>query len=204
MNPNKFSDRTLAVGLLFLALLSFSLLIVMPVTQQFLELQETKNQLVFRLEKYQRVLAKKDAILNAKEELVSQYEQQGYLNTQKTGALASAELQEMIKQIIVESGGQLSSTQGVASPELPEAEQQFERIAISVRMSASSDVLRAILYKIETATPLIVIDQIDMRPMRGVRNKITRQIDPSNQLNITFQAMMFMKKMPNAENHASE
>jgi general secretion pathway protein M len=69
---------------------------------------------------------------------------------------------------------------------------EFSRITVSVRMTGSSEVLRAVLYKIETSTPLIVINQIDIRPMRGVRNRATRQIDPSNELNINFQAVSFM------------
>jgi general secretion pathway protein M len=54
--------------------------------------------------------------------------------------------------------------------------------------------LRAVLYKIETSTPLIIIDQIDIRPMRGSRNRLTRQIEPSNELNVNFQAVSFMRK----------
>jgi general secretion pathway protein M len=61
-------------------------------------------------------------------------------------------------------------------------------------MTGNSEVLRAVLYKIETATPLIIIDQIDIRPMRGKRNRTTRQIDPSNELNVNFQAVSFMRK----------
>jgi general secretion pathway protein M len=41
---------------------------------------------------------------------------------------------------------------------------------------------------------LIIIDQIDIRPMRGVMNTTTRQIEPSNDLNVNFQAVSFMRK----------
>jgi len=54
----------------------------------------------------------------------------------------------------------------------------------------------AVLYKIETAAPLIVVNQLDIRPMRGVRSRVTRQIEPSNELNINFQAVSFMRKEP--------
>jgi general secretion pathway protein M len=60
-------------------------------------------------------------------------------------------------------------------------------------MTGNIEVLRAVLYKLETATPLIVIEQLDIRPMRSVRNRITRQIEPSNGLNINFQAIGFMR-----------
>ena len=61
-------------------------------------------------------------------------------------------------------------------------------------MTGNSEVLRAVLYKIETFAPLIIIDQIDIRPMRGVMNTTTRQIEPSNDLNVNFQAVSFMRK----------
>ncbi len=73
---------------------------------------------------------------------------------------------------------------------------EFSRITVSVRMTGNSEVLRAVLYKIETSTPLIVINQIDIRPMRGIRSRTTHQVEPSNQLNINFQAVSFMRKQP--------
>ena len=71
---------------------------------------------------------------------------------------------------------------------------KFSRISVRVRMTGNSEVLRAVLYKIETFAPLIIIDQIDIRPMRGVMNTTTRQIEPSNDLNVNFQAVSFMRK----------
>lgn len=124
------------------------------------------------------------------ESLKEKFADQNYLSTQNTSALASADLQEMIKQAIVEAGGQLSSTQGLPIV----IKNNFQHIPINVRMTGNSEVLRAVLYKIETATPLVVVEQIDIRPMRGVRNKVTHKIDPSNELSINFQAISFMKK----------
>jgi general secretion pathway protein M len=63
-------------------------------------------------------------------------------------------------------------------------------------MTGNSEVLRSVLYKIETSTPLIIVDQIDIRPVRGKRNRLTRQIEPSNELNANFQAVTFMRKQP--------
>lgn len=187
---NNQNERLLAVGLL-LAVMSFiSFVIILPLINQGLALREEKNTLVFRFEQYERILSRKQSVIDEMETLKSQFADQNYLSSQNTTALASAELQEMIKQAIVESGGQLSSTQG-----LPVViKNNFQRIPINVRMTGNSEVLRAVLHKIETATPLVVVEQIDIRPMRGVRNKTTHQIDPSNELNVNFQAISFMKK----------
>ncbi|HEY8094975.1 MAG TPA: type II secretion system protein GspM [Methylobacter sp.] len=205
---NKKLQRWLAVGLLVAAILVVSLIVIMPLVNKGLELHEAKNNLVFRLQQYERILARKDAVVASMKAVKEQYQQRGLLNSQDTGALASAEVQEFIKKTIVEAGGQLSSTQALpvsafspGSGLSPASKQSgsknaFSRITVSVRMTGNSEVLRAVLHKIETSIPLIIINQIDIRPMRGIRNRTTHQIEPSNELNINFQAVSFMRKQP--------
>ncbi|MDO9422769.1 MAG: type II secretion system protein GspM [Methylobacter sp.] len=189
---SKKMQRWLAVGLLVAAMLIVGLVVIVPVVNKGLELRESKSNLVFRLQQYERILARKDAVIASMNAIKEQYQQRGLLNSQSTGALASAEVQEFIKKTIVEAGGQLSSTQALPVS----TRNEFNRITVSVRMTGNSEVLRAVLYKIETSTPLIIINQLDIRPMRGVRSRTTRQIEPSNELNINFQAVSFMRKQP--------
>jgi len=186
----ELQQRWIAVGLLITVVLVIILVIIVPVVSKEMELHEAKNNLVFRLQQYERILAKKDTVIASMANIKQQHEKQGYFNSQQTDALASAEMQEFIKKAIVEAGGQLSSTQA-----LPVSNKdKFSRITVRVRMTGNSEVLRAVLYKIETSTPLIIIDQIDIRPMRGTRNRTTRQIESSNELNVNFQAVSFMRK----------
>ncbi|MBK8816269.1 MAG: type II secretion system protein M [Methylococcaceae bacterium] len=189
LTENPKAQRWLAVGLLVLVVLLFILAIVVPIVGKGLELNETKENLAFTLKKYERILAGKDAVVANIDAIKQQHQDQGYFNNQGTSALASAQMQEFIKQAIVQAGGQLSSTQVLP----PNNKDNFNRITVSVRMTGNIEVLRSVLYKLETATPLIVIDQLDIRPMRSVRNRITRQIEPSNGLNINFQAIGFMR-----------
>lgn len=183
-------QRWIAVGLLIVVVLTIILVVIVPVVSKGIELHETKNNLVFRLQQYERILAKKDAVIASMDTIKQQHDKQGYFNSQNTDALASAEMQEFIKKTIAEAGGQLSSTQALSVSN----KDKFSRITIRVRMTGNSEVLRAVLYKIETSTPLIIIDQIDIRPMRGKRNRTTRQIESSNELNVNFQAVSFMRK----------
>jgi general secretion pathway protein M len=188
---NPQTQRWLAVGLLAVIVLLVSLIVVVPIISKGLELHETKENLAFTLKKYEQILSGKGAIVGNIAAIKQQHETQGYFNTQGTSALASAQMQEFIKQAIVQAGGQLSSTQVL--PPTTSSKDKFNRITVSVRMTGNIEVLRAVLYKLETATPLIVIEQLDIRPMRSVRNRITRQIEPSNGLNINFQAIGFMR-----------
>ena len=183
-------QRWLAVGLLIAVALIISMAVFVPLLGKGIELHESKNNLIFRLQQYERILATQDAVIADMANIKQQHEQQGYFNSQTTDALASAEMQEFIKKTIIDAGGQLSSTQA-----LPVSNKdKFSRITVRVRMTGNSEVLRAVLYKIETSTPLIIIDQIDIRPMRGTMNRSTRQIESSNDLNVNFQAVSFMRK----------
>ncbi|MGZ5026878.1 MAG: type II secretion system protein GspM [Methylobacter sp.] len=189
---SKQMQRWLAVGLLALAMLIVILVVIVPVVNKGLELNESKNNLAFKLEQYERVLARKNAVMQSMNAIKDQYQQSELLNRQSTGALASAEVQEFIKKTIVDAGGQLSSTQALPVS----TKNEFSRITVSVRMTGTSEVLRKVLYKIETSTPLIVINQIEIRPVRGIRSRLTHQMEQSNQLDINFQAVSFMRKQP--------
>jgi general secretion pathway protein M len=183
-------QRWMAVGLLVTVVLIVSIIIINPLVSQGMKLHEAKKSLVFRLQQYERILAKKDAVIASMVKINQQHDAQSYFNSQKTDALASAEMQEFIKKTIVDAGGELSSTQALPVSN----EDKFSRITVRVRMRGNSEVLRTVLYKIETSIPFIIINQLDIRPMRGMRNRGTRQIESSNELNVNFQAVSFMRK----------
>ncbi|MGR9000467.1 MAG: type II secretion system protein GspM [Gammaproteobacteria bacterium] len=185
-------QRWLAVGLLVIVVLIASIIIINPLVSKGMDLHDAKKSLVFRLQQYERILAKKESVVASMTRINQQHDLQGYFNSQKTDALASAEMQEFIKKTIVDAGGELSSTQALPVSN----EDKFSRITVRVRMRGNSEVLRTVLYKIETSTPFIIINQLDIRPMRGKRNRVTRQIESSNELNVNFQAVSFMRKQP--------
>ena len=189
LSADQLQQRALAVGLLVVVTLIVILVIIVPLVSMKMEFKDTKESLVLKLQQYERILAKSDAVTASMQNITSAQETQEYFNRQATDALASADMQEFIKKTIVEAGGQLSSTQ--ALPVINK--ENFKRITVSVRMTGSSQVLRAVLYKIETSEQLIIINQFDIRPMRGARNPVTRQMEPSNELNINFQAVSFMR-----------
>ena len=137
---SKQIQRWLAVGLLVTTILLSGLIVIVPLINKGLELHEAKNNLVFRLRQYERILARKDAVLTNMNTLKEQYLARGLLNSQSTGALASAEIQEFIKKAIVEAGGQLSSTQALPIT----TKNEFSRITVSVRMTGNSEVLRTV------------------------------------------------------------
>lgn len=182
----------MAVGLLLTLVLFLCFVVVAPAISKWGELNEKKNTLARRYHQYLRILAEKDAIVDKMGSIKEQVADKGYFTSEQTEALSSAELQELIKKVIVDSGGQLSSTQALPVKN----KDRFSLITVSVRMTGNPEVLRGVLYRLETSVPFIVIDQLDIRPMRGRRNSRTRQLEPSNDMNINFQAVSFMRKRP--------
>jgi len=184
-------QRWLALSLLMIVVLVISLIVVAPLLNKGLELHKSKNDLIFRLQQYERILATKNTVVASMAKIKEQHDLQSYFNSQETDALASAEMQAFIKKTIVDAGGQLSSTQALPVNN----KNKFSKITVRVRMNGNSEVLRAVLYNIETSTPLIIIDQIDIRPLRGAMNNVTRQIEANNNLNVNFQVVSFMRKL---------
>lgn len=183
-------QRWLALGLLGLVILLVIFVLIMPLVSMGLDNYEQKQELIFRLQKANRIVAKKDSVIANIDQLKKKYQAQNYFSTRNTEALASADLQKFIKSAISQAGGQLTSTQV-----LPHIEENgFNRIVVKVRMSGEIDVLRSVLHEIETSTQIMVVDQIDIRPVRGKRNRKTRKIEPSNKMNINFQIAGFMRK----------
>jgi general secretion pathway protein M len=188
MNDARY-QRWLALSLLGLVLFSVIFLVLLPLFSSWLDYREQKNDLLFRLQRQQAIVARRDSVAQNLESLNQQYQQQGYLSDSDTEALASAELQNIVKTAVTEAGGQLTSTQGLPG----KAEEDFVRIAVKVRMSGSIEALRAVLHSLDTNMPLLLVDQLDISPVRGARNRSTNKMDPSSQLNVSFEVISFMR-----------
>jgi general secretion pathway protein M len=185
-------QRWLALGLLFFVIILIVIIAIVPLVSTGMEYHDQKNELVFRLQRSKQIIARKERVAETIESLKEQYQEQDYFSTQDTVALASADLQKFIKSTISQAGGQLTSTQVLPSTK----KNGFNRITIKVRMTGDSDVLRNVLHEIESSSPVMIIGQIDIRPVRGKRNRKTRKIESTNKLTINFQTTGFMRVKP--------
>ncbi|MEE9356367.1 MAG: type II secretion system protein GspM [Methylococcaceae bacterium] len=186
---NNKQQRWVAVGLLLGCIALFVLGVLWPLLSKGLQYKETIDDLTFRLQRYNRVIASQDEVFQKHRETKSLISSQGYFNNKATGSLASADLQKFVKDLIEEAGGQLTSTQVLAQRE----EDQLIRIAVKVRMSGDIGTMQKVLYEIENAKPLMTVEELDIRPARGRRNPKTRRIDPSNIIYVNFEVANFMK-----------
>jgi general secretion pathway protein M len=184
------NQRWLALGLLGLVIALIIFLVIVPVVSMGMENHEKKQDLAFRLHRARQIVAKKDSVKENIERIKKQYQTQNYFSTRDTEALASADLQKFIKSAISQADGQLTSTQVL--PQI--TDNGFNRVTVKVRMSCDIDALRNILHEIESSAQVMIVDQLDIRPVRGRRNRKTRQIEPNSKMNVNFQVAGFMRK----------
>ncbi len=189
-NKENKRQQWLALGLLIFILLLLTVVLFVPLISQGLDYQEQKQELLFRLRRMQQIAANKERVAEQAERLQRQFNQQHFFSQHETTALASAELQKFIKNTITDAGGQLTSTQVMPIRETD----GLTGIMVKVRMTGDIAVLREVLHQIETSKPVKLIRQLEIRHVRGKRNRKTRKIEPSNELNVNFQVVAFMRQ----------
>ena len=89
----------------------------------------------------------------------------------KSEALAAAEIQRVIKGIIVPDGGEILSTQIIANNQ----DKSIPQITLKVRMRGDINTLVKVFYKIETGNPFLVIDNLTLRSRNIRRRRSVRQ-----------------------------
>ena len=183
-------QRWLALGLLGLVITLIIFIVIVPLVSMGMEYHEQKQELAFRLQRSRQIVAKKDSVKENVERIKKQYQTQNYFSTRDTEALASADLQKFIKSAILQADGQLTSTQVL--PVI--TDNGFNRVTVKVRMSCDIEALRSILHEIESSAQIMIVDQMDIRPVRGRRNRKTRKIESSSKMNVNFQVAGFMRK----------
>ena len=182
-------QRWLAVALLLLVVFTVIFALLLPLITTGLAYHEEKNDLLFRLQRQQSIAGRESRVAEDLEAIKQQFSQQGYFSTSSTEALASAELQTIVKTAVSDAGGQLTSTQGLPG----KMNDGFLRISVKVRMTANMEALLGVLHAIETAVPVLIVEQLDINPVRGARNRSTNKVEPSGQLNVSFEVVSFMR-----------
>ncbi len=189
MTAQKLKQHWLALAILLAVAGLFLLLILVPIAGAGLDYHEEKSNLLFKMQKQQKIAARKELTMRQLESLRQRIEQQKFFNQENTESLVSADLQNLVKTAVTDAGGQLNSTQGIPG----KTENGFTRVAVRVRLTATTETLRNLLNTIGDAVPLMIIDQIDITPLRGVHNRNMVKPEVNSQLNISFQVMTFMR-----------
>jgi len=179
----------LALLVLATPFLLLYLLVVGPYLRLLEEKRNQIDELSFQLQRLKRAAGQEShwqKLLKSFRE--TQGQDQQYLEG-TTPALASADLQKQLGEIIKEAGGQVTSTQVLTT----KPEGAFTKVAVRVRFSISTPSLREILHGIESSQPLLLIEKLSIRATRGRRRSPrSRRTIPVDKLNVDMQVVGYM------------
>lgn len=192
-NLNNQQQKLIALLLLLFCIVLVLGMVIVPLVEISTSYDESIDDLRFKLLRYKRTVAAKDRILEQLDKLKQRPGNENQFSNRTTPALASADLQQRIKTAVEELGGRLMSTQVVPEVE----EEHLTRISIKVRMTGDIAVLRNVLYGLETARPMLIVDNLSAQPGSHRRDRITRKILPSNELNVNFDVSGYMRNIHN-------
>ncbi len=186
---NNSQQRWIALGLFFSIILAVLALILIPWINTLNDINEEIDDLIFRVKRYERVIASRKDVQKKVEQGRKEITSLGYFSEHSSPSLAKAELQRKVKEIVQRAEGDLTSTQ-----ELPQKkENDLIRIALKLKIEGDMEMLRTLLYEIEQEKPLINIDVLTIVPKRGKRNRKTRLIEESGLSTVTLEISSYMR-----------
>lgn len=159
------SRRVAAVGLLAVVLLALYAFVIGPAVANYVESRRDGAQL---REELAHVHAVERDIPELQKRLDELHRQgataAGYLEGQNETLVAAA-LQERLKSAVAQTGGRLNSTQVLAGKK----NGKTERVAVRGQMQMTVAALQRVLYELESGSPYLFIDNLDVRPMVNPR-----------------------------------
>ncbi|MDP3979064.1 MAG: type II secretion system protein GspM [Pseudomonas sp.] len=185
--------RQLLAVLILLAVVSLLLwLVIGPLLSRFQSDEEVIAGLQQRLQVYQRLVAELPAQEARLAELKRSDPVTRLVIAETRPALASAELQQQIGQLIGTVGAQVISTQILS---LEDTESPLPAVGIKVHLRGETEQLVRLLYELANYEPLLLVENIvvlsnprvDMRRMRRVADL---KVVPS--LDVTFDLKGFI------------
>jgi general secretion pathway protein M len=118
-------------------------------------IEERRDELV----RYRRLIATLPNLRAELEQVRSNEDFKAFYFEASTPALAGAELQQKVQEIVTAAAGRLISTQL-----LPEQQDEHPpRVRIRAQIQGSTDSLMDVLYAIEEARPFLFVDQVSVR-----------------------------------------
>ena len=180
-------SRSLAVALLIGMGGALYAGIIEPLWDSHRNFRQTRVSSAELLAKYQKIARAVDALEGELAALrISQASQAGYLPGDSS-ALAAAELQTLVKNIVRSVGEDLRSTQILPVNE----EAGVTRVAIRVQLPVRMQGLQKVLHTLESGVPFIFIDNVDVR-----RRKTSRRLLNTNEevyLDVRFDITGYMR-----------
>jgi general secretion pathway protein M len=184
--PGSVPSRVLALGLLVLALGLVYLGALRPVLALYRSNAERIEQLLDQRGRFERMAARRAELERAlavarRDPAFSKH----YLRS-TSPSLAVAELQAHLSRMVATAEGSLQSTQ----PLTAEAGDDLREVRLRVRLRADIEGLEELLYRLESGTPLLVLDELSVRARPVLSARRGRSAQPSLEVQLDVAGFM--------------
>lgn len=165
MFSTPITSRLTALLLVATAILAAYMLVIEPIIGGYSETGSEIETARDQLARLERAAAMRPALAKHIENFEKQRDSESYFLAGSTDALAAAGLQDRVQALIIEHGGTLQSIQTISGVE----EQQLIRITLRVQMTATTETLFDVLCALESGSPILFIDDVDVQSREGVK-----------------------------------
>lgn len=133
--------------------------VAIPWLERVAALDESISEAEDQLLRYRRMVATLPTLRAELDKVNSNQDFKAFYFSAKTPALAGAELQRKVQDIVSGAQGRLISTQLL--PE--EKDEQPARVRLRTQIQGSTDTLLQVLYRIEESRPFLFVEQVSVR-----------------------------------------
>lgn len=155
----RLSGHWRAVGILALLIVFTWFAVVDPVVVAFDDQHEQRDRSLRLISAYKNIVESRPTLEAELATLEQQRRSASGLIEGDSAALAAARLQNEIRTIVERHGGEIRSTQNLPVS----TDSSFEKIDIGCDLSIPMTGLKSVIYQIETHTPYLFIDKVDIR-----------------------------------------
>ena len=190
--PDQRNSKTTAIMLLVIALLLVYLMVFHWFILRHGEYAEEISDLRVQLNRFQSVASQREA-LQVRLSMVRNSQKDADLFLEdpefdEAAASMSGRLGEMVRSQANESC-QIVSRQ----PVRPRVQERFQKVTVNVRMRCDAEDFLQILYSMETGTPLMLVDDLNIIRPRTRRRTRNAQPEAQGALDIRFNVSGYIK-----------
>jgi len=190
--PDQRNSKTTAIMLLVIALLLVYLLVFHWFILRHGEYAEEIGDLRTQLSRFQTVASQREALQTRLSQIRnSQKDADLFLEDpefDEAAASMSGRIGEMVRTQADEAC-QIVSRQ----PVRPKVQERFQKVTVNVRMRCDAEDFLQILYRMETGTPLMLVDDLNIIRPRTRRRTRNAQPEAQGALDIRFNVSGYLK-----------
>lgn len=184
-------QKWIAIGFFSIATLTIVLVFIVPLLGVFYDNQDEIENLTHQLERFRKTAASREQVLSKAAQIKEEIKSATIFSSKDSPALALADMQQKIKATITQAHGELISTQNLVAKQ-KQNEDSSTKIGINIRFSGRMDSLMNILYEFESARPVMIIENIKITGVRGLRNITTGKINPIDKVDVSMDIVSFL------------